>query len=73
MHYWLMKSEPGSWSWDDQVKCGDDGAEWDGVRNHLADRFYAEPVPRQDWEPLGGEVGWRLICETKRVGGMLSA
>ena len=36
MHYWLMKSEPGSWSWDDQVKCGDAGAEWDGVRNHQA-------------------------------------
>lgn len=34
MAYWLMKSEPGSWSWDDQVKAG--SAEWDGVRNHQA-------------------------------------
>lgn len=34
MAYWLMKSEPGSWSWDDQVKAG--RAEWDGVRNHQA-------------------------------------
>lgn len=34
MAYWLMKSEPGSWSWDDQVKEG--VAEWDGVRNHQA-------------------------------------
>jgi len=32
--YWLMKSEPGAWSWDDQVKAG--AAEWDGVRNYQA-------------------------------------
>ena len=34
MAYWLMKSEPGAWSWDDQVRDG--VAEWDGVRNHQA-------------------------------------
>ena len=34
MAYWLMKSEPGSWSWDDQVRDGI--AEWDGVRNFQA-------------------------------------
>ncbi|MDJ0894385.1 MAG: EVE domain-containing protein [Alphaproteobacteria bacterium] len=32
--YWLLKSEPGTWSWDDQVRDG--VAEWDGVRNHQA-------------------------------------
>jgi predicted RNA-binding protein with PUA-like domain len=36
MAYWLFKSEPGAWSWDDQVKEGNKGAEWDGVRNHQA-------------------------------------
>lgn len=36
MAYWLFKSEPGTWSWDDQVKAGKSGTEWDGVRNHLA-------------------------------------
>lgn len=36
MAYWLFKSEPGAWSWDDQVKSGRKGAEWDGVRNHQA-------------------------------------
>lgn len=36
MRYWLFKSEPGTWSWDDQVKEGDKGAGWDGVRNHQA-------------------------------------
>ena len=35
MAYWLFKSEPGAWSWDDQVKDG--VAEWDGVRNYQAD------------------------------------
>ncbi len=34
MAFWLMKSEPGAWSWDDQVKAG--AAEWDGVRNYQA-------------------------------------
>ncbi len=34
MAYWLMKSEPGTWSWEDQVRDGT--AEWDGVRNHQA-------------------------------------
>ena len=34
MQYWLFKSEPSAWSWDDQVKAGT--AEWDGVRNHQA-------------------------------------
>lgn len=34
MAYWLMKSEPGAWSWDDQVRDG--VAEWDGVRNYQA-------------------------------------
>lgn len=36
MAYWLFKSEPGTWSWADQVAAGDEGAEWDGVRNHQA-------------------------------------
>jgi len=34
MAYWLLKSEPGTWSWDDQVKAGSTG--WDGVRNYQA-------------------------------------
>lgn len=36
MAYWLMKSEPGTWSWEDQKKEGPKGAEWDGVRNYQA-------------------------------------
>ena len=36
MRYWLFKSEPSNWSWDDQVARGDAGEEWDGVRNYQA-------------------------------------
>lgn len=36
MAYWLFKSEPGGWSWDDQKRKGKKGQEWDGVRNHQA-------------------------------------
>ncbi len=34
--YWLMKSEPDSWSWQQQVKKGAKGEAWSGVRNHQA-------------------------------------
>ena len=36
MKYWLFKSEPSTWSWDQQVAKGDVGEEWDGVRNYQA-------------------------------------
>jgi predicted RNA-binding protein with PUA-like domain len=36
MAYWLMKSEPESWSWAQQVKKGAKGEVWSGVRNHQA-------------------------------------
>ena len=36
MQYWLMKSEPDVWSIDQQIKAGNKGATWDGVRNYQA-------------------------------------
>ncbi len=36
MAYWLFKSEPGAWSWDQQMKAGAKGTEWTGVRNFSA-------------------------------------
>lgn len=39
MAYWLFKSEPSAWGWDDQVAKGDAGEEWDGVRNYQARNF----------------------------------
>jgi predicted RNA-binding protein with PUA-like domain len=40
MNYWLVKSEPNSYSWDDLVAKGEDI--WDGVRNYQARNFLRE-------------------------------
>ena len=37
MNYWLLKSEPDAWSWEDQVKEGT--SMWDGVRNYQARNY----------------------------------
>lgn len=42
MAYWLFKSEPSTWSWQDQLDKGDVGEEWDGVRNYQARNFMRE-------------------------------
>ena len=36
MNYWLVKSEPSTWSWDQQVAKSNKGEAWTGVRNHSA-------------------------------------
>lgn len=40
MRFWLFKSEPSTWSWEDH--CKDGVAEWDGVRNYQARNFMKE-------------------------------
>jgi predicted RNA-binding protein with PUA-like domain len=45
MAYWLMKSEPESYSWDDLVRDG--GTEWDGVRNNAA-RLHLKAMKKGD-------------------------
>lgn len=42
MRYWLFKSEPSTWSWDQQVAKGEAGEEWGGVRNYQARNFMRE-------------------------------
>ena len=42
MRYWLFKSEPFKWSWDQQKAKGDQGEEWDGIRNYQARNFMRE-------------------------------
>lgn len=42
MAHWLFKSEPSTWSWQDQVAKGEAGEEWDGVRNYQARNFMRE-------------------------------
>jgi len=36
MQYWLLKSEPDAWSWEQQVARGETGEMWSGVRNYTA-------------------------------------
>jgi len=36
MAHWLLKSDPETWSWQDQTKAARNGTCWDGVRNHTA-------------------------------------
>ena len=42
MRYWLFKTEPTVWGWEDQIARGDKGEEWDGVRNYQARNFMRE-------------------------------
>ncbi len=42
MAYWLFKSEPNKWSWEDQLAKGKSGEEWDGIRNYQARNFMRE-------------------------------
>jgi predicted RNA-binding protein with PUA-like domain len=42
MQYWLFKTEPGSYSWDDLLEDG--VAEWDGVRNYTARNYLRAQV-----------------------------
>jgi predicted RNA-binding protein with PUA-like domain len=42
MAYWLLKTEPEEFSWDDQVKRGGKGEPWSGVRNFIARRNLKE-------------------------------
>ena len=39
MAKWLVKSEPSSWSFDQQVAAGAKGTHWNGVRNHTAKQY----------------------------------
>jgi predicted RNA-binding protein with PUA-like domain len=45
MAHWLVKSEPSTWSWDQQVAKGDKGEAWTGVRNHSAKLFMMKMKP----------------------------
>lgn len=44
MRYWLMKSEPDAFSWDDLVARGDEGEPWDGIRNYQARNFMRDEM-----------------------------
>ncbi|MBO9624259.1 MAG: EVE domain-containing protein [Sphingomonas sp.] len=43
MRYWILRSEPDAYSWDDLVRDG--ATEWNGVRNYTARNFLKEMQP----------------------------
>ncbi|MDG2534685.1 EVE domain-containing protein [Sphingomonas sp. HITSZ_GF] len=43
MRYWLLRSEPDAYSWDDLIRDG--ATEWNGVRNYTARNFLKEMEP----------------------------
>jgi len=43
MAYWILRSEPDAYSWDDLVR--DKGTEWNGVRNYTARNFLKDMGP----------------------------
>lgn len=59
MRYWLFKSEPSTWGWDDQTAKGEAGEEWDGVRNYQARNFMREMTV--------GDLGFFYHSQKKRA------
>jgi predicted RNA-binding protein with PUA-like domain len=47
MAYWLVKSEPDTWSWDKQVAKGANGEVWSGIRNHQS-KLYLMKMKKGD-------------------------
>jgi predicted RNA-binding protein with PUA-like domain len=59
MAYWLFKSEPSTWGWDDQTAKGSAGEEWDGVRNYQARNFMREMK--------AGDLGFFYHSQTEKA------
>ena len=64
MAYWLMKSEPGSYSWSDLVRDG--STEWDGVRNNAA-RLNLKKMQRGDEAYFYHSMDERALIGVMRI------
>ena len=64
MAYWLMKSEPASYSWDDLVR--DRGTEWDGVRNNAA-RLHLRAMQEGDEAFLYHSMSDKAVVGVMRI------
>jgi predicted RNA-binding protein with PUA-like domain len=64
MAYWLMKSEPGSYGWDDLARDG--GTEWDGVRNPAA-RLHLKAMREGDEAFFYHSGGERAVVGVMRI------
>ncbi len=67
MAYWLMKSEPESYGWDDLVRDG--GTEWDGVRNNAA-RLHLKAMKTGDEAFLYHSMSDKAVVGIMRVTGV---
>ena len=65
MAHWLVKSEPSSWSFQQQVDAGEAGTFWNGVRNHTAKQFLMRMV-------LGEEVFFYHSNQQRAIVGVVS-
>ena len=66
MAYWLMKSEPAAYSWDDLVRDG--GTEWDGVRNNAA-RLHLRAMRPGDEALLYHSMSDKAVVGIMRIAG----
>jgi predicted RNA-binding protein with PUA-like domain len=66
MAYWLMKSEPGAYSWDDLVRDG--GTMWDGVRNNAA-RLHLRAMKPDDQAFFYHSMDERAVVGIMRITG----
>jgi predicted RNA-binding protein with PUA-like domain len=66
MAYWLMKSEPGAYSWDDLVRDG--GTMWDGVRNNAA-RLHLRAMKPDDEAFFYHSMDERAVVGIMRITG----
>src|SRR5438477_211591 len=57
MNYWLVKSEPSAWSWDQQVAKGAKGEAWTGVRNFTARQNLVNMKKRDRAASKDGRMG----------------
>ncbi|MFL6748384.1 MAG: EVE domain-containing protein [Sphingomicrobium sp.] len=67
MAYWLMKSEPGAYSWDDLVRDG--GSMWDGVRNNAA-RLHLRAMKPDDQAFFYHSMDERAVVGIMRITGI---
>ncbi|MDA9764810.1 EVE domain-containing protein, partial [Opitutales bacterium] len=47
--YWLMKSEPDAFSFEDLKNCPKKTEHWDGIRNYQARNFMRDDMQKGDW------------------------
>ena len=66
MNYWLIKTEPGTWSFDDQLKAPKQTTTWDGVRNYQANN-YMKDMAKGDKAFFYHSVNEKQIVGTVKV------